>query len=51
MNLCHVVELVVEFEGWHAMFGSVRVVGGQRVLPEKEKKIVAVVLNQNANSL
>merc|ERR1719167_74771 len=32
--LCHIVELVVEFEGWHAMFGSVRVVGSQRVLPK-----------------
>ena len=45
MNLCHIVELVVEFEGWHTMLGSVRVVGGLSVLPEKEKKDFCIGLN------
>merc|ERR1719370_2558228 len=32
--LCHIVELIVEFESWDSVLGSVRVVGSQRVLPK-----------------
>merc|ERR1712156_452986 len=35
--LCHIVELIVEFESWDSVLGSVHVVGSQRVLPKFAK--------------